>query len=110
MTVKYNSDAVNAVTSAPGHRWRDGSVERQRRVVSFKAINFQADFADFVHIGGDFAFRKTTLVGPPATTRIEVVASNVSVSLSLSRSYGVGFGRQPGAVDQGRRQEALQAS
>ena len=28
-------------------------------VVSFKAINFQADFADFVHIGGDFAFRKT---------------------------------------------------
>ena len=70
-----------------------------------KAINFQGDFADFVHIGGDFTFRKTTLAGPPATTRIEVVASNVSPTCLGSVFTASVSGGNPGSVDQGRRQQ-----
>src|SRR5262249_44894483 len=80
VTVKYNSDAANAVNIAGGLDI-DGvhaDLNVGAGVVSFKAINFRADFASFVHIQGDFAFRKTQVsAGPPVVSRLEVVADNI---------------------------------
>src|SRR5678816_2616914 len=89
VSVKYNSDGANAVNL--GTLTIDGvtaDLNVNAGVTSFKAIGFSASFANFVTIGGDFAFRKTQVsAGPPAVNRLEVVASNVSVSLSLGSVF-----------------------
>ena len=87
VTVKYNSDATNPVVLTPDLDIDGVSAPLNvgAGVVSFKAINLQADFADFVHVGGDFGFRKTEV--SPGVSQIEATANNLEVRLELGAVF-----------------------
>ena len=105
MTVKYNSKSVNL-----GPLDIDGvTALLSVRLPPTSTSPSQLRHFAIVHIGGDFAFRKTTSDRRLPATRIEVVASNVSVSLSLGSVFTARLRKsgQPGAGDQGRRQQGV---